>query len=211
MFWLPALHMCFIIQVFFTIAIAAWSSPLSEQQLTSGGTYRTSAGRTLQAWPFVGSQSQSTLQACVLFIFKEGVLQNMARTVASISWAYLTVMAAKALSSNLALGTVYRSLKVTYESRQVSYTATERSSRRDALQPRRRPSFTCMSVTDWSSALTHTMAAEPYKRVKQAARTFSFPPPLSRIKIRQEFRRYSLCNCPWQYSWNVFLVPDAQR
>lgn len=98
----------------------------------------------------------------------------MARTIASISWAYLAITAAKVLSSNLALGTAYRNLKVTYESRQLSYTATERSSRRDALQPRR-PRFTCMPVTDWSSALTHAMAAEPYKRVKQAACAFFFP------------------------------------
>lgn len=81
------------------------------------------------------------------FYFQEVMLQNMARTIASISWAYLAITAAKVLSSNLALGTAYRNLKVTYESRQLSYTATERSSRRDALQPRR-PRFTCMPVTD---------------------------------------------------------------
>lgn len=55
------------------------------------------------------------------------------------------------------------------------------------------------------------MAAEPYKRVKQAAHTPSFSPHLYQ-KPRQvrNVQRAAIHNCPWQYSWNAFSVPDTQ-
>lgn len=110
--------------------------------------------------------------ACII-LYSQGSYANMATTITGISQAQFAVKRITSYSDQRfeltsGLKVLQEVKRHALEMVQLSCTATMKRSRREFWKRRHlgSPCSTCM-ILDWSSLLSHTMAAESYKCVKQ--------------------------------------------